>query len=75
MLLTGKPKVVIIHTRAILNHMIWMQKMSFQQQGDRILQKTPFSSMRLYGISSHLVKWSRIGFYALAQPYILIPRS
>ncbi|HFU7084348.1 TPA: amino acid adenylation domain-containing protein [Bacillus cereus] len=40
---TGKPKGVIIPHRAILNHMIWMQNEFPMQQGDRILQKTPFS--------------------------------
>jgi amino acid adenylation domain-containing protein len=40
---TGFPKGVMIHHRAICNHMLWMQASLPLTHEDRILQKTPFS--------------------------------
>src|SRR5205823_14769276 len=40
---TGKPKGVMISHRAICNHMLWLQTSFPLTEGDRVLQKTPFS--------------------------------
>ena len=40
---TGKPKGVMITHRALVNHMLWMQKAFPLMVTDRVLQKTPFS--------------------------------
>ncbi|WP_186731330.1 non-ribosomal peptide synthetase [Rummeliibacillus suwonensis] len=40
---TGNPKGVIIPHQAIVNHMVWMKKEFPLQEGESVLQKTPFS--------------------------------
>ncbi|HKV08204.1 MAG TPA: amino acid adenylation domain-containing protein, partial [Thermoanaerobaculia bacterium] len=40
---TGRPKGAMVHHRAIVNHMLWMQKEFPLEAADRVFQKTPFS--------------------------------
>ena len=40
---TGKPKGVLNTHEGIVNRLLWMQDAYLLQQGDRVLQKTPFS--------------------------------
>lgn len=40
---TGKPKGVLNRHEGIVNRLLWMQDAYLLQQGDRVLQKTPFS--------------------------------
>jgi amino acid adenylation domain-containing protein len=40
---TGQPKGVMIEHRALVNHMLWMQRRFPLEASDRVLQKTPAS--------------------------------
>ncbi|QQE72804.1 amino acid adenylation domain-containing protein [Brevibacillus composti] len=40
---TGKPKGVINNHRGVVNRLLWMQQEYRLTEGDRVLQKTPFS--------------------------------
>ena len=40
---TGKPKGVLVEHRALVNRIHWMQKCYGLEQGDVVLQKTPYS--------------------------------
>jgi amino acid adenylation domain-containing protein/non-ribosomal peptide synthase protein (TIGR01720 family) len=40
---TGKPKGVVVSHRAICNHMRWLQSLYPLAEGDRVLQRAPFS--------------------------------